>query len=338
MKILSLFDGISIAQQAFKNLGIPVDKYYASEIDKYTISITRKNFPDTIMLGDVEQINGEGLSGIDLIIGGSPCTNLSSAGKREGLKGDQSRLFYDFVRLVKEVKPRYFILENVYSMSHKNRDLMTEALFNVEPTMIDASLVSAQSRRRYFWIGKLVGDTYERVDVGQPKDKGILLKDILQDEVDEKYYLKDSSIKNLNYVTNPVNIKKKFTQVNGDKALPMTARQFANWRGTYVKPDRIGHLNKGGQGQRIYSSKGKSISLTAYTGGPGGKTGLYEQHSRIRKLTPIECERLQSLPDNYTALGMTDKGQVKISNTQRYKALGNGFNCKVIEHIIKLTK
>jgi DNA-cytosine methyltransferase len=132
MKILSLFDGISIAQQALKELNIPVEKYYASEIDKYAISITQKNFPNTIQLGSVTDIKGEDFTDIDLIIGGSPCQDLSIAKKnREGLSGSRSGLFYEFVRLIKEVKPKYFVLENVNSMPKEAKIIITRELFNL---------------------------------------------------------------------------------------------------------------------------------------------------------------------------------------------------------------
>jgi DNA-cytosine methyltransferase len=376
MKILSLFDGISIARQAITNCGIEIEKYYASEIDKYAISITQKNFPNTIQLGDIKNIKGEDFTNIDLIIGGSPCQDLSIAKKnRKGLKGNRSSLFYEFVRLVKEVKPRYFIFENVNSMSKEDKQIITNELFGIEPTMINASLVSAQNRKRLFWVGKRVEDTYERVEISQPEDKGILLKDILEDEVDEKYYVKLSDRWNTKrlkedcvgynpYSDTPINDKAR--------ALNTVCGSATTKNATTIK---VGHINSGGQGDRIYSPEGKSVNLSANGGGRGAKTGLYaitpngyvtndskpeigqarrvyqpegkvvplnnwspltNHNQQIRKLTPIECERLQSLPDGFTEKGLNKNNEeVLISNTQRYKALGNGFNCKVIEHIIK---
>lgn len=345
IKVLSLFDGISCARVALERAGILIETYYSSEIDKYAIQIAQKNYPDTIQLGDIEKLKGKDFTGIDLICGGSPCQDLSIAGKRAGLKGDRSKLFYDFVKLVKEIKPKYFILENVASMSKENKRLMTEALFDIEPTMIDASLVSAQSRRRLFWIGSLQENgTYQEVKIHQPEDRGILLKDILEDEVDEKYFIKG---KHLEFIQRPDKLKKKYTQLNGEKTLTMTARQYSNWNGTYIK--RVGHFNNGGQGDRIYSSEGKSVSLSALGGGRGAKTGLYAVANRtyprtkkerikrekgdsmvmlnqdIRKLTPIECERLQGLQDNFTS---------GVSDTQRYKMLGNAFNVDVVAWIV----
>ena len=308
MNVLSLFDGISIAQQSLKELNIPVEKYYASEIDKYAISITQKNFPNTIQLGDIKNIKGEDFTNIDLIIGGSPCQDLSIAKKnRKGLKGNRSSLFYEFVRLVKEVKPRYFILENVNSMPKEDKETITKELFGIEPIMINAALVSAQNRKRLFWVGKRVEDTYERVEISQPEDKGILLKDILEESVDEKYYVKLSDRfpqKNINkgigynpYSDSPINEKARALNTGCGGATTKNATTI-----------RVGQLNQGGQGDRIYSPDGKSVNLSANGGGRGAKTGLYLKENKIRKLTPIECERLQSLPKNYTAKGITEKG------------------------------
>jgi len=303
MKVLSLFDGISIAQQALKELNIPVEKYYASEIDKYAIKITQKNFPNTIQLGDVRNIsinNNHFIDkDIDLLIGGSPCQDLSIAKKgREGLAGSRSGLFFEYARILKEFKPKYFVLENVNSMPKEAKEIITKELFGIEPIMINASLVSAQNRKRLFWIGKLVGDTYKQVKIEQPKDKGILLRDILEPKVDERYYIKEKS--------NTIRVSGRGSGINDRH----------NW-----DTIRIGQIGNGGQGDRIYSQKGKSVTLSAN----GGEGLINLKTQQIRKLTPIECERLQSLPDNYTE---------GVSNTQRYKALGNGFNCEVIKHIL----
>ncbi len=373
MKILSLFDGISIARQAIVNCGIEIEKYYASEIDKYAIQIAQKNFPDTIQVGSVVDLKGEDFKDIDLLCGGSPCQDLSIAKKnREGLNGARSGLFYEYVRLLKEVKPKYFILENVNSMPKEAKQIITEELFGIEPIMINAALVSAQNRKRLFWVGKLVGDKYEQVRMELPEDEGILLKDILEESVDEKYYIKLSNRfpqKNINkgigynpYSDSPINEKARALNTGCGGATTKNATTI-----------RVGQLNQGGQGDRIYSPDGKSVGLSALGGGGGAKTGLYAiqvknqgkeivkelnkagvlrardwkgfdnygsnavmSDCKIRKLTPIECERLQSLPDGFTEKGLNENNEeVLISNTQRYKALGNGFNCKVIEHIIK---
>ena len=296
MNILSLFDGISCSRVA---LGDRVKTYYASEIDKCAIQISKKNYPDIVHLGDIRTITSESLPTIDLLIGGSPCQDLSIAKKnRKGLDGERSGLFWEYVRILREVKPTWFILENVASMSKEARETITKEL-GVEPILIDASLVSAQSRKRLFWTN---------IPVTQlPEDRGILLKDILQPDakVDERMTTKG-------------------------KALCLTATyNNATENNSINKKQRtmvLGHVGKSnGQANRVYSVEGKSVTLSANGGGLGAKTGLYEVKNRIRKLTPIECERLQSLPDNYTE---------GISNTQRYKCLGNAFNVEVIKHIL----
>jgi DNA-cytosine methyltransferase len=339
MNILSLFDGVSCARLALEANGIKVDKYYASEIDKYAVKVTQANRPDTIQLGSVIDLHLE--EDIDLLIGGSPCQDLSIAKRdRKGLSGDRSSLFYEYVRILNEIKPKYFILENVASMPKEAKQTITEELFGIEPVMINASLVSAQNRKRLFWVGKLKLDgSYKQIEIPQPEDRGILLKDVLEEADTDR--LKSYCI-DANYY------------------------KGASWEQYKTKGRRqlvkIGHFNSGGQGDRIYSQEGKSVSLSANGGGRGAKTGLYlvneynkrvmidksgtlgttmgrtakqgyqvvdDKHSILRKLHPIECERLQSMPDNWT----NPTGD--ISNTQRYKMCGNAFNVEVVAHIIK---
>ena len=233
IKVLSLFDGMSVAQQALRELGVDVEVYYASEIDEYAKAVTQSNFPKTIQLGSVVGLKLD--DKINLMIGGSPCQDLSIAKKgREGLKGQRSGLFYEYVRIRDEVKPKYFILENVNSMPKEAKEQISEIL-GVQPVMINASLVSAQNRKRLFWVGKWNGEKYEQVEISQPEDKGILLKDILEVDVDEKYY------------------------VDRDKSHCIDANYHkgANWE-QYKKKGRrqlvrVGSLNSGGQGDRIYS-------------------------------------------------------------------------------------
>lgn len=308
MKILSLFDGISCARVALERAGIPVETYYASEIDKYAIQIGKKNWEHKnplshyLHIGDVKDISHKKFImewdypkySIDLLIGGSPCQDLSIAKKdRKGLDGERSGLFWEYVRILKEVKPKYFILENVASMPKEAKDLISETL-GVQPIMIDAALVSAQQRKRLFWTNI--------PNVTLPEDRGILLKDILIDGIETK-----------------------------EKSLCITATYSrACPRDYFEKSSRqlikVGEFNKGGQGDRVYSIEGKSVTLSALGGGRGAKTGLYETtQGTYRKLHPIECERLQGLPDNYTE---------GISNTQRYKCCGNAFNVDVVAHIL----
>ena len=355
MKVLSLFDGISCARVALDKAGILVEEYYASEIDKYAIQVSQKNYPDIFQLGSVVGLSlgsliieegeavevSELLEGTDLLIGGSPCQDLSIAKKdRKGLDGERSGLFWEYVRVLKEVKPKYFILENVASMPKEAKQIITEAL-GVEPIMINASLVSAQNRKRLFWTNI--------PNVKLPEDKGILLKHILEENVDEKY-----NVKSVDFIKGGTNKKTDLDFIGG-----IRNKDWAK--------DGKNYSRNFGQGDRVYSSNGKSTTLSALGGGRGAKTGLYriekEPHgtaldyyndtivpngkakvlgtnpqsttavagqlvndkSLIRKLTPIECERLQGLPDNYTE---------GVSNTQRYKSLGNAFNVDVVAHIL----
>lgn len=303
MKVLSLFDGISCARVALERARIPVEAYYASEIDKYAMQVSQKNYPDIQRVGDVEDVffyreDWKDILPIDLLIGGSPCQDLSIAKRdRKGLDGERSGLFWEYVRILKEVKPKYFILENVASMPKEAKDLISETL-GVQPIMINAALVSAQQRKRLFWTNI--------PNVTLPEDKGILLKDILIDGIETK-----------------------------EKSLCITATYSrACPRDYFEKSSRqlikVGEFNKGGQGDRVYSIEGKSVTLSALGGGRGAKTGLYETNQGIyRKLHPVECERLQGLPDNYTE---------GISNTQRYKCCGNAFNVDVVAHILSFIK
>lgn len=308
MKILSLFDGISCARVALERAGIPVETYYASEIDKYAIQVSQKNYPDIKHIGSVLDVEFckmndwmntkdctyEQIGEIDLLIGGSPCQDLSIAKRdREGLDGDRSSLFWEYVHLLREIKPKYFILENVASMPKEAKDLISETL-GVQPIMINAALVSAQNRKRLFWTNI--------PNVTLPEDRGILLRDILEPKVDETYYVKDKS--------NTIRTSGRGSGIDDRH----------NW-----DTIRIGEFNKGGQGDRIYSPQGKSVGLSALGGGRGAKTGLYLVNEQVRKLTPLECERLQGLPDNYTG---------GISNSQRYKCCGNAFNVDVVAHIL----
>lgn len=371
MKILSLFDGISCARVALERAGIPVDVYYASEVDKYAMQISQKNWPDIVQLGDVKtvsdrfDINSEFGNGIDLLIGGSPCQDLSIAKKnRKGLDGERSGLFWEYVRILNEVKPRFFILENVASMPKSAQEEISKTL-GVQPVMINASLLSAQNRKRLFWVGRRLDIydqdnrfceyEYEQVEIPQPEDRGILLKDILLDGTTEN--LKSLCITSTYYKRNDRDFLKKAS-------------------GQMIQVGDIGDKNV--QSQRVYSPDGKSVALQAGGGGMGAKTGLYLvvpeatkkgfavahegdsvdisfptsktrrgrvgnkvknlmtqssigvfTNGELRKLHPVECERLQGLPDGYTE---------GVSNTQRYKTLGNAFNVDVVCHILKFIR
>jgi DNA (cytosine-5)-methyltransferase 3A len=282
MNVLSLFDGISCAKVALNRANITVKNYYASEIDKYGIEVSSKNHPDIKHIGNVKDISQLDIN-IDILIGGSPCQDLSVAKKnRKGLEGDRSSLFWEYVRIKNLCQPKWFILENVASMKKEDKDTITKAL-GVKPIMIDASLVSAQSRKRLFWTN---------IPTVLPEDRNIKLKDILINNVANKYYIKGYTLTS-----------------NGKQT------------------GYIGYIgNSNAQANRVYNTDNKSVCLSANGGGLGAKSGLYKIDDQVRRLTPIECERLQGLTDNYTE---------GISDTQRYKCLGNAFNVDVISHILR---
>jgi DNA (cytosine-5)-methyltransferase 3A len=326
VNILSLFDGIAGAKQALKELNIKC-KYYASEIDNYAMQVAKANHPDIIHIGDVKELDdgnlvlnnlagntGNKINITDLLIGGSPCQDLSIAKKdRKGLQGDKSSLFYEYVRILNEVKPKYFILENVASMSKASKEAITKELFNIDPIMINSALLTAQNRKRLYWVGKLVDGKYQQVKIEQPEDQKIYLKDIIEDGCVDR--LKSYCI-DANYYKGG-NLKSYFEK---------SRRQLV-----FDKPVRIGHFNKGGQGDRVYSINGKSVCLSSNGGGRGAKTGLYKidlpnGEYTIRKLATTECCKLQGFPDNYVSI---------VSKTQGYKALGNSFTVPVIKHILK---
>jgi len=327
IKVLSLFDGISCGRVALGRVGFTDIEYYSSEIDKYAIQIAQKNYPNTIQLGDVEMINYESgilfdkncqthIDKIDLLIGGSPCQGFSFAGKQLNFDDPRSALFFEFVRILKEVKPKYFLLENV-RMKQEYQDIISEHL-GVKPIMINSSLVSAQNRVRLYWTNI--------PNIEQPEDKGILLKDILEDEVDEKYYF-DKNIGVTIKGKNALNKVRVSLRNKAQKARCLTAggQNRTNAGATNIC-EQIGKIDiKGFDSiKRVYSEEGKSPTLTSMQGGHRQPKIL--ENIRVRKLTPIECERLQTLPDNYTE---------GISNSQRYKALGNGWTVDVITHIFK---
>ena len=169
--VLSLFDGIGAGLLALKRAGFKVNNYYASEVDPSAMTVALFNHPEIQHIGDVEKVSGYDFPNIDLLIGGSPCTNLSSMGNRKGLEGDESRLFYEYLRILKECKPKYFLLENVASMAQSERDIIT-ALLEVQPIFINSALVSAQTRKRLYWTNI--------PNVQPPIDKNISFTDILE--------------------------------------------------------------------------------------------------------------------------------------------------------------
>lgn len=303
MNILSLFDGMSCGQIALNRLGFKYDNYFASEINKDAIKVTQHNYPNTKQIGDIRYINTSDLPEIYLLFGGSPCTSFSFAGKRNGMttkdnvkiltlehyldlkeKGfefeGQSYLFWEYVRILKETKPKYFLLENVM-MTKMWEDVITDVL-GVEPIYINSNLITAQDRERLYWTNI--------PDISIPEDKNITLNDIVlsPNNVDSNFWYKES------FVYNGDDKKIQATlAVNGHDIL-----------------------------KRVYNLNGKCGTITCCTGGNQQKKVF--QDGRCRKLTPLEYERLQTVPENYTDV---------VSNSQRYNMLGNGWTVDVIAHI-----
>lgn len=347
--VLSLFDGISCARVALDRLGYRDILYLASEVDKYASAITRHQWPDTIHLGDITQIKRENLPvQIDLLIGGSPCQDLSIAkNNRKGLDGERSGLFWEWVRLWRECQPRYWVLENVNSMPKEAKRIISETL-GVEPIMINAALVSAQNRKRLFWTN-IATDVFGNCHIPQPEDRGILLRDILesgtaQDEINKSHPINATYWK---AGTSPA------AQDYSDRTHQRTliAESVENGDKSYAIPEARGvalrsptrhdnHANEKYEklpeitGEKANSMTSVQTDSMVAVAIPEATKNALEGYT-IRKLTPVECERLMTLPDQYTALGDFGDGEAKpISNTQRYKTLGNGFVVEVVAHIL----
>ena len=475
IKVLSLFDGMSCGQIALDQLGIEVDTYYASEIDKYAIEITQKNFPETIQVGDITKLDPKDFADVDLIMGGSPCQGFSFAGKQLAFDDPRSALFFEFIRMLKAIKPKYFLLENVRMkkefldiISQQVSECYPEITFGIQPILINSSLVSAQSRQRYYWTNI--------PNIKQPEERGIVLRDILEDDVNNEFYHGKKSIEymergNDKWQQAGARRADRYEQTaDKEKSFTITENWHKGVPYNYfkeTKPKQVGSIKDGGQGNRIYSQDGKSSTLSSQSGGtagvgnalvetkpkkafdiprdilkdnerqrrvyspegksptvlarsdstkiktkpkqvgiaadinghdilkrvysPEGKsptlnacgggntepkviTGgafrgraydkdgkrmdrdgssvanktkqmlelrkddksnaittvgkdsvVVDEELTWRKLTPLECERLQTVPDNYTE---------GVSNTQRYKMLGNGWTVEVIKHIL----
>ena len=356
MKVLSLFDGMSCGQLALQQAGIKVDNYYACELDKYAIQVAQKNFPDTIQLGDVSEFSEDYLKAhnnfddppIDLLMGGSPCQGFSVAGKQLDFDDPRSKLFFEFVRIKDELQPKYFLMENV-PMKQECQDIISKYL-GVQPVTINSSLFSAQNRKRLYW-------TNIPFDI-PTEDKGIVLQDILEDGIAN------------DVMTNKEGKSHCITaRYNGAVWWNSIQRK----QRTMVQVGEADNIKGFDSIKRIYSPSGKAPTLTTMQGGHRepkvaigrivnrrldangvrkdnqlelplstqleisdsdksnclttvNKDNVVVEGMQWRKLTPLECERLQTVPDNYTN---------HVSNSQRYKMLGNGWTVDVIAHIMK---
>lgn len=311
LTVLSLFDGMSCGQLALQKAGIKVKQYYAAEIDKYAIQVTMANFPDTIQLGDVTKVFAKDLPNIDLIIGGSPCQGFSFAGKGLNFEDPRSKLFFEFVRLRKECNPKWFFLENV-RMKYEH-ELVISKFMGVEPIEINSALLSAQNRQRLYWTNinekpyGLFGEL--KPDIPQPKDKKLSLKDILENDVPERYGISE---KRLKLIMDGQNFGQSNTVLNDfEKSTSLSAAMGMG--GGYVP----------------YIME-KSPCLHGFEHGTNGQFNKQLANGgMVRRLTEVECERLQTVPDGYTN---------HVSSTQRYKMLGNGWTVDVIAYIFGFMK
>ena len=263
MKVLSLFDGISCGMVALERAKIPVERYVAYEIEENAIKISKKNYPQIEHMGDVTKADFSQYAGFDLLIGGSPCQDLSvyktsSAEGWKGLDGSKSNLFYHYVRALKDIKPKYFLLENVASMENKWVDAISKEL-GVNPIEINSSLVCAAERKRLYWTNIPT--------IGELENRHIMLKDIVvnAEEVPQKYWY-----------------DKPFVYNGDDKKVQCTL-------------DIKGHRNM----KEVYNLDGKCNTILC-DGDGGHRVKKVYQNGRCRKLMPVEYERLQTLPDGYT--------------------------------------
>lgn len=405
LTVFSAFDGCSCGQVALQRLGIEVKNYFSSEIDPYPIKVTQANFPNTIQIGDITKVDTSQLPKIDLMMGGSPCQGFSFASNKQlNFDDPRSKLFFDFIRLRDELRPKYVLLENV-RMSKESQDIISKYM-GCEPTKINSSLLSAQSRNRLYWLVMLVGEVYKPIHINQPKDKGIVMKDILEDlpfgELPQ--YLanhwggepRGNKVKSMDdpkdncltasmykgqiptFVKKPIKVGmmvekvkvrkhevdvpnlqkllrgaktssgKTNKQIANDTDMPIT--KVEHWFRTdtsfAIPSDDVWYKLKDVLGmdvdsfdkqimefeyrdgvyestQRVYSDYGKSPTITASNMAQFIETTL--GNYGWRKLTPLECERLQTLPDNYTN---------HVSKSKRYKMIGNGWTVDVIAYIL----
>lgn len=311
MNVLSLFDGMSCGQIALERAGIQVDKYFASEIDKYAIKVTMANYPNTIQIGDVVNVTAKDLPKIDLLIGGSPCQGFSRAGKGLNFEDPRSKLFFEYVRILKECLPCFFILENV-RMGYQNEAIINKIL-GTRPMRFNSSIVSAQNRERLYWTNIPVNKI--------PANKNIVLDDILERETSDLYNLSDAAISRI--IKSKYSKAKIYPRKTGTIMPKNNSGQLCVDAGTtLIKVHSLQPRNGKGVGGKGHLEKqdGKSYCLDTSQSQCIEKNGIY------RRLTELEYERLQTVPDNYTN---------HVSSTQRYKMLGNGWTVDIITHILK---
>ena len=363
---------MSCARIALHELGIKVDRYYASEINKHAIKQTQLNFPDTIQLGDVRGVHAKDLPKIDLLIGGSPCQGFSFAGKQLNFNDPRSALFFEFVRILNEcrqVNPDVkFMLENV-RMKREYEQVISDTL-GIKPVMINSALVSAQNRVRLYWsnIRTAPDGLFDvRTDIPQPKDRGVFLRDILEDNVDEKYNVSERTLQNLQLhkernkksgngfgidirrpnqkscssrtqshgISDVVAIvdKKGRLKSNQDKASCLTVGGHSAGNHSdmdvliirrevrQINPSTGSGCKQPYQQNRVYDADGIMPLLCS---AHAGHAPLVACDEIVRRITPSEAARLQTIPEWY---------KWECSATQQYTMLGNGWTVEVIKHI-----
>jgi DNA-cytosine methyltransferase len=288
INVLSLFDGISCGQIALNKIGIKYDNYFASEIDKHAIKVTQHNYPNTIQLGSVTEIKGTDLPQIDLLIGGSPCQGFSFVGKGLNFKDPRSKLFFEFARLKNETQPKYWMMENV-KMKKEYEDVITEIL-NVIPIELNSRNVSAQNRKRLYWTNI--------PNILELEDKNINLEDILISDIQDKFYIK-----------------------NRNKSISYTLKKYDEFKNKYgYHPKMFNPYNC-----KEITKKSPTLTSVGCRVGNSSTVLIGEDMESARQLTPLEWEKLQNVPDNYTDC---------ISDTHRFNTLGNGWTVDVIAHIL----
>jgi site-specific DNA-cytosine methylase len=302
MIVLSLFDGMSCGQLALKRAGVHVNKYYASEIKSHAIKVTQHNFPETIQVGDVTEVSAKNLPKVDLLIGGSPCQDFSNANKeRLGLNGPKSSLFFEFVRLLRECEPKYFLLENV-AMTIEDNNFIS-GLLGVLPVRINSNLVSAQNRDRFYWTnipgeGVDLFGTY----ITQPKDAGIVMSDVV-----DGYYPTEKS---------HALLARDGSSWNGVTAVKMFHRFYAKGFGNVIFKSEQHYLDCKSDYDSKYDGIASHIDVAT-------ASNVYEG---LRVVNRRECERLQTVPEGYTDC---------VSNAKAINLLGDGWTVDVIAHIFK---
>lgn len=337
INVLSLFDGMSCGQIALNRAGVKYNKYFASEIKENAVKVTQHNYPDTIQLGDVRNIKAADLPKIDLLIGGSPCQDFSRGNAvRDGLQGEKSSLFYEYLRLLQEMKPTYWLLENV--VMDAEQEMIISELVGTEPVRINSSLLSAQLRDRLYWtnIGPASYDLFgnRTCAIPLPKDKKIKLQDVLEDGFTDREKSRTLLESDSRPLRTPTKMFHRYYSTGFTTVVFKDGSIYKEMKRRYEEglPGDAQQLNpsteSGGQQpymqNRVYSYKGKAPWLTQFA-----DRLMVFQKENIRYLTQTELERLQTVPEGYTSVLKRDDAA---------SLLGDGWTVDVIAHIFSFIK